>query len=710
MAAKPLSPKQLQKLNVLMQAAVAAHQSGDLAQAARGYQKALQEAPGFPEALHLLGLVRYQSGEHAAAVELIREALRAGGNALFYFNLGKVEKDRGRLAEAVQAFTQALRLQPNYYQAAVNLGGTYQAMGLLDEAIAQFELALSIQPNDALAINNLGTALRARGQHSRAEECYRRAIELQPRYAEAHANLSTLLRERGLLDESEDLCRQAVNLNPNEPELWTHLGNTLHKRGRYDDACGSYRQALALDASCTTALAGIGNTLREQGALDEAIKWLLKGLEQGAAARFDNTYWACLLFTLNYNPRVSCAESFAYHQRFGAAVARRNAALDWRAPAFTNTREPGRRLRIGFVSPDFRVHSCAYFLLPLLSNLDRVAFEIVCYAEVVRPDEVTERFRKLADQWCDTVGMSDRELAMQITADGIDILLDIAGHTENNRLPVFGLRPAPVQMSWLGYPNTTGLRTMDYRLTDAIADPDGDVSNNKCYSEQLLRLPQSFLCFRPLTPMPEVSPLPAARTGHVTFGSLNNFSKVTPEVLDLWAQLLNAVPGSRILLKAKQLEDAGVRRHVTEYFIEQGIGEERLSLMAALPAREDHFAQYHAIDIGLDPFPYNGTTTTCEALWMGVPVITVRGDRHAARVGASLLTHAGLSELVADDAAEFLRIAGALAHNHEKLVELRAELRARLQGSVLCDEVGFTRAMEEALRSAWQSWGASGIA
>jgi len=703
MAAKPLTPKQLQKLNALMQAAVAAHQGGELAQAARGYQQALKEAPGFPEALHLLGLVRYQSGEPDAAVELIREALCQGGNPLFYFNLGKVEKDRGRLAAAVQAFTQALRLQPNYYQAAVNLGGAYLDLDQLDEAVANFELALRLNPNDALACNNLGAALRRRGHHERAEVCFRRAIELQPRYAEAHANLGALLREQGLLEEAEVLCRQAVALNPNEPELWTHLGNTLHKRGRYDAACDSFRRALALDAGCTTALAGIGNTLREQGALDEALQWLGKGLETGgAAAGFDNTYWACLLFTLNYNPRVSHAESFAYHQRFGAAVAQRNAELGWTGVDFANTREPGRRLRIGFVSPDFRIHSCAYFLLPLLSNLDRAAFEIVCYAEVARPDEVTERFRQLADLWRDTVGMSDRELTLQIAADGIDILLDLAGHTEGNRLPVFGLRPAQVQMSWLGYPNTTGLRTMDYRITDAIADPNDD--GDALYSERLLRLPQSFLCFRPLTPMPEISPLPAARNGHVTFGSMNNFSKVTHEVLDLWAQLLNAVPGSRLLLKAKQLEDATVRQRVIERFRNHGIDAERLSLMAALPAREDHFAQYHHIDIGLDPFPYNGTTTTCEALWMGVPVVTLRGDRHAARVGASLLTNAGLEELVADDAAEFLRIATALAHNQERLATLRAGLRQRLQSSALCDETGFTRDLEEALRNVWRTW------
>lgn len=701
MAVKPLNPKQRQKLDALMQAAVTSHQGGDLAAAAMGYQKALREAPGFPDALHLLGLVRYQRGEMDAAVELIRQALRSGGNPLFYFNLGKVEKDRGRLTEAVQAFTQALQMQPNYYQAAVNLGSCYLELGFLDQAIQHLELALRLNPGDALAYNNLGTALRRRGLLERAEECYRRGIELQPQYAEAHANLGALLRERGSMKEAEAMCRRAVALDPKQAELWTHLGNVLHKRGRYDEAVESFRKALAMDADCATALAGIGNTLREQGELGEAIQWLTKGLEQGREnLRFDNTYWACLLFTLNYNPRVSLTQAFEYHRRFGAAVLQRNKDLGWRDVHFTKPREAGRRLRLGFVSADFRTHSCAYFLLPLLSNLDRAAFEVFCYAEVARPDEVTDRFRTLADEWRDTVGQSDRELALQIAADGIDILLDLAGHTEGNRLPVFGMKPAPVQISWLGYPNTTGLNTMDYRLTDAIADPDGDAY----YSERLLRLPRSFLCFRPLTPMPDVSPLPAAQSGHVTFGSMNNFSKVTGEVLDLWAQLMQRVPESRLLLKAKQLEDATVCKRVVERFHGHGIPAERLTMLAALPSRADHFAQYHHMDIGLDPFPYNGTTTTCEALWMGVPVVTLRGDRHAARVGASLLTHVGLKELVANDAEEFLQIAAELAHNQKRLSMLRATLREKLQGSMLCDEPGFARDMEEALRDAWRAW------
>jgi protein O-GlcNAc transferase len=700
MSSPAINPKKRQKLDALMQRAVTAHQAGDLAAAARGYQKALKEVPRFPDALHLLGLVKYQGGEREAAVELIRQALRHGGdNPLFYFNLGKVEKDRGQLAAAVQAFQQALRLQPHYSQAAANLGSAYQAMGCLDEAIAQFETALRLNPNDVFACNNLGTAYRQRGKRQQAEACYRRAIELQPRYAEPHSNLGVLAREGGDLAASEELCRHALELDASQPELWTHLGITLNKRGRYEEANDCFRRALDLDPRCASALAGLGNTLREQGRLDEAVEWLT----QGEAARgFDNAYRGCLLFTLNYNPRVSREESLRHHRRYGEALQAHLAELGWQTPSHDNSRDPGRRLKLGFVSPDFRTHSCAYFLLPLLTALDRTAFEVSCYSEVARPDEVTARFRGLADQWLDTVGLSDRELAQRIRDDGIDILIDLAGHTEGNRLPVFGMKPAPLQLNWLGYPNTTGVAAMDYRLTDGVADPVGD--SDAYHTERLLRLPESFLCFQPLTPMPPVSPLPAAQNGFVTFGSMNNFSKVTPEVLALWAQLLREVPDSRLLLKAKQLEDADLRQRVLEQFREEGIAAERLTLLAALPSREDHFAQYHHLDIGLDPFPYNGTTTTCEALWMGVPVVTLAGQAHAGRVGASLLHNVGLDELVAGEPAQFLAIAKELAGDQQRLATLRGGLRADMSRSPLCDAEGFSRALAEALREAWRAW------
>ena len=696
----PLNPKKQQKLDVIMRKASSAHQQGDLATAARGYRKALKEVPRCADALHLLGLVHYQQHDFETAVTLIEQALTfTPGNPLYSFNLGKVQKDHGQLKLAEQAFQHALQLAPRYWQAAANLGSVHMAQGRPDEAIAQFETTLRINPDDALACNNLGTAYRQRNRRQDAENCFRHAITLAPRYAEAHSNLGVLLRDLGRLDDALQHCRQATDLNPNQAELWSNLGMVEAKSHRYTQSSDCFHRALALDSRCAPALTGLGNTLREQGELREAIDWLLQGCNM---SDFDPIRFACLLYTLNYADHLSPQDIAAQHRRFNTALQARIAKHGMETGPPDNTRHPEQRLRLGFVSPDFRTHSCACFLLPLFEHLPIEQVEIHAYAEVMRPDAVTERFRSLASHWCDTTRLSDQELARQIRADRIDILIDCAGHTEGNRLPVFGLRPAPLQLTWLGYPNTTGLTNMDYRLTDALADPEGKEEIDACYTEHLLRLPQSFLCFQPLDTLPDVSPLPAAQEGCITFGCLNNFSKLTPTVLQLWARILATVPNSRLILKAAQLADANLCTRVYEQFAIQGINAARLTLCGQTPSRIEHFAFYQRIDIALDPFPYNGTTTTCEALWMGVPVITLEGDCHAARVGVSLLNHTGLEQFIARDTADYVRIACELAANPANLAQLRQHLRTTLQNSTLCDTAGFAQNFEACLRQLWR--------
>ncbi len=695
---KPLSPKKQHKIDDIMRRAVAAHQAGDPATAERSYRKVLKETPRLAEALHLLGLARFQQDDAEAGVLFIERAIAIDDrNPVFYYNLGNVQKACGQLPAAKKAQQRALALQPRYAEAAANLGGIHQELGEFDEAIAQYRNAIELNPRDVFAHNNLGTLYRQRNDREQAERCYRAAFDLNPGYAEPLSNLGVLLRGQGRQQEAEQYCRRAVELSPHNPELWTHLGTTLVKGWQLREGSECYRRALELDPQNTTALSAMGNALRESGDVERSLELLRSSVNTTA---FDGKIWDCLLFTLNYNLSISRQQGLDLSRQFGAAL-QAELAKHGVQPRQHPQHEPEKpRLRIGFVSADFRTHSCAYFLLPLFEHINRDRFELFCYSETEHPDGITARFQQLTDHWRDTLGRTDRVVADTIGADHIDILVDLSGHTNGNRLTMMGLKPAPVMATWLGYPNTSGLLNMDYRITDAVADPDG---SEAFHTEKLQRLDNGFLCFQPLTPMPEVAPLPAPQAGHITFGCMNNFSKVSLQVLNLWAKLLHEQPGSRLLLKAKQLADTDVHAGVLHHFQSLGIEEQRLTLLAQLPSRDDHFAQYHHMDIALDPFPYNGTTTTCEALWMGVPVVSLCGDRHAGRVGASLLSHAGLDQLIARDEADYLRIALELASDLPALSALRGKLRGQLQGSTLCDAAGFARAMGEAFDTMWRS-------
>jgi len=677
-----------------MHKAVAAHQAGDLPTAERGYRKALKEAPGFAEALHLLGLVRFQAGNFAEGEQYIQKAIaRNDGNPLFYFNLANIQNSQDKKDQAVRAYRRALDINPDYYQAAANLGGIYKDLGLLKEAIKQLETALRINPKDAIACNNLGTVYRQQNNNEQAERFFRQAIQIRPQYAEALSNLGILLRDKGEIADAESACRQAVDLSPELSELWVNLGSVTAKAWRLKEAIECYRRALDISPGNAIALAAYGNAMREQGNVEAAVDMLL---QSNTGEQFNSVYWDCLLYTLNYSHRVSEEEAFKRALDYQSSLIAYQEKAGLMQAEHTGSVRSKDRLRIGFVSPDFCVHSCAYFLLPLFANLNRDQFDIYCYSSVENPDAITRRFQELADNWCEAMGLNDQELAATIQKDEIDILIDLAGHTRGNRLSVFAMKPASIQVAWLGYPNTSGLQTMDYRLTDNVADPDG---SDTCYTEQLVHLPHGFLCFEPLTPMPEVSPLPAKENAYITFGCLNNFSKVTEEVLDLWQKLLHRVPGSRLLLKAKQLADLDVKARVISFFKEHGIDSSRLTLHGLMPSRDDHFAQYHHIDIGLDPFPYNGTTTTCEALWMGVPVVCLEGDRHAGRVGASLLTHAGLQQLITKDIDHYIKTIEQLCADHDALAQLRKDLRATLKASDLCNAKQFTCDVENAFQN-----------
>ena len=609
-------------------------------------------------------------------------------------NLGLALTDQGKLDGAVAACRKALGLRPDYAEAHNNLGNALTNKGELEEAVVAYRKALKLKPDYAEAHNNLGNALKNQGKLDEAVAAYHKALELKPDYDEAHDNLGNALTNQGKLDEAVAAHRKALELKPDYADAHNNLGNALTNQGKLEEAVTAYRRTLELKPDHAKAHSNLGNALTNQGKLEEAVAAYRRALElKPDHAKAHNN----LLLCMNYDAQTSQQEILAESRRWDDVHAIPRSAGERFHP---NERSAERRLRVGYVSPDFREHSVRHFLDPVIAGHDRRSFEVFCYAEVVKPDDETARFRSLSDSWCSTLGMTDSAVAERIREDGIDILIDLAGHTGKNRLLVFAERPAPVQVTWLGYPNTTGLSAMDYRLTDAIADPEGDA--DALHTETLVRLPNGFLCFAPAADAPEIGGTPALTTGRVRFGSFNNLAKVTPDVVETWARILHRLPKSDLVIKNRSLADEETRERYLKMFGAHGIDAGRVESCSWIASRTGHLGAYNRVDIGLDPFPYNGTTTTCEALWMGVPVITLRGDRHSGRVGASILTQVSLAGLVAETTAVYVEKAVALASDLDRLSALRSDLRSRMQMSPLCGPEGFTRDVEAAYREMWR--------
>ena len=653
----------LSKIAKLLNAALVHHRADGVAEASQLYRKILRLAPRHAAALHLLAAIKFQQGQVDEAAELAGKALAAKPDfpeALV--NLGMMRRHQGRLDEAVSCFERALALQPGYPDALNSLGLTFHALGRVEEAVARYRAALALRPAYPDALNNLGNSLSVLGDHSAAIASFREALACRPGFADALINWGNVLKEQGLLA----------------------------------DALAHYRRALASDPNSAAALINSAGVLRDQGVLEEALPLYRRALEllPGCGDAISN-----LLFALNNSGALTPAALFAEHARLGADLEVRAVAglkISPHAPPGDSV----RRLRIGYVSPDFRAHSVSQFFLPLLAAHDPAAVESFCYADVLVPDAMTARLRGHADHWLSTVGMADAALAERIRADQIDILVDLAGHTAHNRLGVFARRAAPVQGTWLGYPNTTGLPAMDYRLVDAVTDPEGDA--DVFATERLIRLEGGFLCYGAPEDAPEPSLPPGLETGVVTFGSFNNPAKLSEATVDVWAAILRRLPTARLLLKGQAFGCAETSALTRERFARRGVDGGRVDLMARIAGATGHLDAYRRIDIGLDPIPYNGTTTTCEALWMGVPVVTMLGDRHAARVGASLLGGLWLGELVGGDRSDYVEIAVALAGDPARLSQMRAGLRERMRGSRLCSAPAFARTIEAAYRALWR--------
>jgi predicted O-linked N-acetylglucosamine transferase (SPINDLY family) len=600
----------------------------------------------------------------------------------------------GRLTEAERICRQILSQRPDIAEAQNLLGAALQGQGRHDEALAAYRTAASLRPDFAPGRYNFGTALRHANRIDEAIAEIRAALAIDPRFFEAWNNLGNALEDKLALDEAEAAYRQAIRLRPNLAEPVFNLANVLRDKGNPDGAIEGYRQAIAMQPQYVQAKHNLAAVLKDTGRLDEAIQIWQRLLEAHPPPLVASNY----IYSLHFHPSYDAKRLYEAHADWNRRYAE---PLAPHSPQFPNERAPNRRLRIGYISPDLREHPVGRFLLPLLANHDHTQFEVFCYTDVRQADVITHRIRSHVDVWRSTPGMSDEQLAGMIRQDRIDILVDLTMHMKGSRLLVFARKPAPVQVTYLAYCSTTGLRTMDYRLTDSFLDPAG--GDESVYSEKSVRL-RSYWCYEPPGDAPQVASPPVEETGPITFGCLNNFGKVARVTLDTWAELLSRVAGSRLLLFAPE---GSHREAARQHLARRNVDPQRLEFVPLLHLNE-YLLQYNQIDIALDPFPYPGGTTTCDALWMGVPVVSLAGETAVSRAGLSILSTIGLPELVATTTDQYLAIATGLAADASRLPEFRRTLRERMKQSPLMDARGFARDVETAFGRMWATWCASG--
>jgi predicted O-linked N-acetylglucosamine transferase (SPINDLY family) len=673
------------------------HQAARLDEAEASYRLILQQQPDHPEALHLSGVVAYQRGNVEEGERLVLRALQfEPNNSKFLSNLGLILAKLGKLPEAVAAYRKALEASPDLAETHFNLGLALQAMRITQAAMecysravalrpqwadAHFRLAtmllvlrvpekaiqsycnaVAADPNHARAWNDLGCALQSKERYEEAIAAHERALAVRPDFAEAMYNLALAYRGARRLNDAADALRKAVQIRPDFPDAWNNLANAMKNLGELDEAIQCYKQTLGLHPDFAEAHSNL------------VLLSLYSPDRDAASIKQDMVCW---------------------NDRHAAPLAR------FIRP-YSNDRSPDRRLRIGYVSPDFCGHIVGLMLYPLFYEHDPAEFEVYCYANLVCDDWLTNRFRRSSRGWHDIRQSSDEEAAELVRSDRIDILVDLAGHTANNRLRIFAQKPAPIQVTFGGYPGGTGMSTMDYHFTDPYLDPKGLTESH--YVEKLVRMDGSFWCYEPQLMQTdgkkEVLPLPAVINGYVTFGCLNNFCKMNDGTLAAWGKVLTAVADSRLLM---MVPPGPQRQRIVDKLAAQGIDPQRIEFVP-YQSRQDYLDTYNRIDLVLDTLPYNGHTTTLDAMWMGVPVITRIGSTAVGRAGLSHLHQIGLSELAAENDEQFVAIASRLAADWSVMVDLRATLRQRMLKSPLTDSRRFARNVESAYRQIWRQW------
>jgi predicted O-linked N-acetylglucosamine transferase (SPINDLY family) len=599
----------------------------------------------------------------------------------------------GQLREAEMRYRKILMRNPRHPGALNGLGVALYAMGRLDEAWACLEQTSRAVPGAPEPYNNLGLVAAARGRTKEAIALYQRAVDIAPEYRDALGNLATALLREGKPKESIPYFERVLRLDPRSCAMHNNYARALNKERRLEECIEHYQIALEIDPHDPRVLAGIAGALWPQGRTQECIDHYRRAVQLDPTQA---SVHSSLLFYLNYSPEISPQEIFEEHLRWGA---RHADPLTAGARPHSNIPDPDRRLRVGYVSADFLRHVVNGYFTPVLAAHTRQQVEVFCYANVEQRDATTLRTKNRADAWRDVWGMDDDKLADLIREDRIDILVDLNGHTSSHRLLAFARKPAPVQVSWIGYVNTTGMRAMDYRIVDPLSSPPGDA--DRLSTEELVRPPVGTPYFPP-DYCPAVGPLPATRNGYVTFGSSNNPGKLSDPAVETWAKVLAGMTGARLQLNYPSYFHASTREQTATRFARHGIAPERIDLLHT--SHEGNLASYNNVDISLDTFPFNGSTTSLESLWMGVPVVTLAGQTVVSRIGVAVLAPIGLSDLVARSTDEYVETAVALANDRQRLERLRGELRNRMVNSPLTDVGGFTAALEAAYRRMWRRW------
>ncbi len=723
----PVSSDSVTKISGLLAQALRHHQAGQLNDAEQGYRAVIAQNAANADAWHGLGLIAHQLGRNAHAVELISKAVAINPKAPAYYNnlaqalvalrhwdeavaacnaalvidahyaqawnsLGMIAKEQGNVEHAIDHYQHALRINPDLATARNNLANVLIDLGKYDSAVHQLRAAIRLNPAFSAAHNNLGIAERRTGNPGNAMRCFREAIRLDDNNAEARSNLGSMLLEVDRIEEAADLFRSATHIDPTIAEAWNGLGMARRHSGHISEALACYQRAIALKPDYADSLNNLGDAHRQFGDGARAVEYFRQALTlrpEFTEARSN------LLFTLSHHVLLPPSELVEAHREWD-----RGHGLAGRAHRYTHggQGDPAKRLRIGYVSPDFCRHPVSYFFAPLLSAHHRDQVEVFCYANVANPDDVTARLRDSADHWCATVGMTDAQLAKRIHSDGIDILVDLAGHTAGHRLGACCYKPAPVQVTYLGYCATTGLETMDYWITDAVIHPIDTIEQAV---ETIVRLPRCWVCYQPPADVPDVKLKPDGSV--LTLGCFNDSTKVTPAVIAVWSEILKALPEAGLFLKARQYADDKTRAWLVGQFAHHGIEASRLRIEPA-GSMAEYLAAYHEVDIALDPFPRTGGVTTADALWMGVPVITLAGSRFIERHSASLLTAVGHANWVASTIEDYKEKVLALARDPAQRRALRAIQRERMAASSLLDADDLATRIENTFRQWWRKY------
>lgn len=710
--------------------------AGDLVQAKVGFESVLRAEPRNVDALNMLGMLAQQQGRSVDALEFLSRAVAVKPHYGIYLNIGNIQALLGHPERAAAAYGMAIGLKQDFAPAHAQLGALMRTVGRLEDALAHFRKAVTLAPGVSDGHLQVANVLHLLGRLEDAVTSCRVAVTLSPNNGAAHTYLGMCLSDLGQTSEATPHLDMALYLAPNDPELHYRIALLKSHQGEFIEAFALLEKSIQLSPEFMAPRIDYVAALTHLGRFDEAIaqsNWLLERVPDSAAALCNlgnvhkalgnvNEAVSCfkrcvlldpgflpartnLLLALNYAQGFSPEEIFAEHIEFERAHVQGAFCPHHAHP---NSTSLPRRLKVGYVSPDFRKHAVAYFIEPLLMRCDRARFEIFCYSNNPIDDEVTERLKGYCEHWREISRLDDARATELIRTDGIDILVDLAGHTKGNRLLVFARKPAPVQLTWLGYPHSTGLSAMDYRLTDSYAEPIGLTEHLN--RETLYRLPEVFACYTPCAAAPERAsstdlepvPSPVLANGYITFGCFNTYAKVTPAVIALWSRVLAAVPSSKLLLESAGLGGVDMQERVRLSFVAHGVEGDRLILMERSPAQQ--YVLYHKVDIALDPFPCNGGTTTYDALWMGVPLITLAGTTFVSRMGVSYLSNLGLLDLIAQTPDQYVEIARRISADTEKLNTLRLGLRDLMESSALMDQDRFARNLDAAYLAMWSKW------